>query len=122
MAPRALPDPPWSVHLVEGAGRPGVVILRGFDRHRTEHESRRTAGGGGKRGDARWSRPGKHGFMASRPSRLPKRKVTHRAARFFRILPGLRLLAGGNCYEAMREGCAPLLEAVLLCATEASAY
>jgi hypothetical protein len=60
--------------------------------------------------------------MASRPSRSPERKVTHRAARFFRILPGLRPLAGGNCYEAVREGSAPLLEVVLLCATEASAY
>jgi hypothetical protein len=50
MAPRALPNPPWSVDRGEGAGRPGVVLLRGFDRRRTEHESCRTAGGGGKRG------------------------------------------------------------------------
>jgi hypothetical protein len=36
--------------------------------------------------------------------------------------PGFQPLAGGNYREAMREGGAPPLEAVLLCATEASAY
>jgi hypothetical protein len=36
--------------------------------------------------------------------------------------PGFQPLVGGNYREAMREGGAPPLEAVLLCAMEASAY